>query len=318
MRIIVIGGIGYVGRTLSNMLIDEHEVCIVDNLRCGEKRLDKMDLTKVRLDRADIRDLNKIKEIVTGFKPDVMIHLAAIHYIPECDKYPDLAVSTNVTGTVNLLSVCPENCRFVYASTAAVYEPHEGALDEDTTPIGPMDVYGLSKLHGEDYTKYYAKLRNFPAVVARLFNVIGSGETNPHVLPEIYAQLKSGTKTLKLGNLTPLRDYIDVSDAASGFFAAAVRGDVNNGEVITVNLGMNRQYTVEELLEKVKINTGVSFSVEKDMDRVRKVDRPSLLADNNRIKNIFGWKPDRDIDKTLKTMWDNPDLPESLTTKYKV
>ena len=126
-----------------------------------------------------------------------------------------MRVETNVHGTVNLLCAAPPGTRFVFASSGAVYKPDDKPHVEDDATLGPSDVYGYTKLHGEHYVKYFAAQRVSRAVVVRLFNVVGPGETNPHLLPEIIAQLKAGRTTLRLGNMSPKRDYIHVRDAAS-------------------------------------------------------------------------------------------------------
>lgn len=318
MKILITGGNGYVGRTLCRMLYEEHDICVLDNLRYGENRFTQDELNKIRFEESDLRQKSKVSDIVSKFNPDVIIHLAAIHFIPECESDPELAISTNICGTVNLLSGCPSDCRFVFASSGAVYQPEEQPHIENSSPLRPSDVYGFTKLHGEDYVKYFAKSENFPAVIVRLFNAVGSGETNPHVIPEIIAQLKAGNKTLKLGNIQPKRDYIHVKDAAAGFAATALNGKLEKGETVTVNLGTQIQYSVEDLLLKLKDIAQVEFELETDPTRLRKVDRPFLGANITKIKELFKWKPQFDIDIALMEMWKDPDLPKYFIEKYKI
>lgn len=318
MKILVSGGNGYVGRTLCQLLYEQHDVCVLDNLRYGINRFKQGELKKIRFEETDIRQISKVSDIVNKFNPDVIIHLAAIHFIPECESDPELAISTNICGTVNLLSVCPSGCRFIFASSGAVYQPDNKPHIENSSALGPSDVYGYTKLHGEDYVKYFSKLKNYPAVIVRLFNAVGPGETNPHVIPEIVAQLKAGHKTLKLGNLKPKRDYIYIKDAASGFAATALNGDLKKGETVTVNLGTQVQYSVEDLLNKLKNIAQLEFEIETDTTRLRKVDRPFLSADITKIKELFKWKPQFDIDLALMEMWTEPDLPEFLIKKYEI
>lgn len=318
MKILIAGGNGYVGRVLCQILYDKHDVCVIDNLRYGANRFKQDELKKIRFEEADLRHKSNIADIVNKYTPNVIINLAAIHFIPECENDPELAISTNICGTVNLLSVCPSDCRFVFASSGAVYQPDNNPYSENSSPLGPLDIYGYTKLHGEDYVKYFSKLKNFPAVIVRLFNVVGPGETNPHVLPEIVAQLKAGRKSLKLGNLKPKRDYIYVKDAALGFAATALNGDVKNGETAVVNLGSQIQYSVEELLKKIKNIAEIEFEVETDTTRLRKVDRPFLGANITKIKELFKWNPQFDMDFALTEMWKEPDLPKSLIRKYEL
>lgn len=315
-RVLISGGAGFVGRTLCRLIYDNQDVCVVDTLNFGPDRFEPAELGKFRLETIDIRDLDALTALVDDFKPDVIVHLAAIHFIPACEGQPGNASSINVVGTVNLLSVCPADCRFVFASTGAVYAPSDALHDEVTSEIGPRDAYGFNKLHGEDYVRYFAGTKNLAAVIVRLFNVAGPGETNPHLLPEIVAQMKAGRNSVKLGNLWPKRDYIHVRDAASGFAAAGLNGTVAQGEVVTVNLGTSKQYSVNEIIERLRLLSGVEFAVEADASRVRAVDRPFLGAAIDRIGEKFSWTPQFDINDALSDLWSNPDFTRELATKY--
>jgi UDP-glucose 4-epimerase len=317
MKILVTGGNGYVGRELCRQLYGEHDVCVVDTLRYGTNRFSADDLAQIKLVVADVNDATAMTKVMNDVAPDIVIHLAAIHYIPECESDPSLAVLTNVVGTVNVLNACPEGSRFVYASSGAVYKPDAQPHSEIEALVGPTDVYGFSKLHGEQYVRYLAQLRGLAAVTVRLFNVVGPGETNPHLLPEIVAQLKAGHTSISLGNLWPKRDYIHVKDAAQGFAAAALEGSVRLGETVTVNLGTANSYSVAEIVRKLRRISGCAFRLRQDRSRMRASDRPILAADNTRIQSLFGWRAQHTIDDALSDLWGDPDLSESLMAKYR-
>jgi len=317
MRILITGGNGYVGRELCRLLYDDHEVCVVDSLRYGQNRFCKADLAKISLVVADITRQAEIEAAIREFQPEAVIHLAAIHYIPECERDPGLTVATNVAGTVNVLMSIPEGCRFVFASSGAVYKPDTRPHAENAAAVEPTDIYGFSKLQGEQYVRYLALARNIPAVIVRLFNVVGPGETNPHLLPEIVAQLKAGRTSISLGNIWPKRDYIHVKDAARGFAAAASADAVQPGDVITVNLGTSKLYSVADIITKLKDVSGCNFTFQEDKARVRAVDRPVLAADISLIQKSFGWHAVHTIDDALSDLWREPDLAESLVAKYR-
>ncbi len=202
-------------------------------------------------------------------------------------------------------------------SSGAVYSPDTKAHNEAHGLIGPSDIYGYTKLHGEHYVTYLAAQRGLQGAVVRLFNVVGPGETNPHLMPEIVAQLKAGRTTLRLGNMWPKRDYIHVRDAARGFVAVALKHDGASGATVTVNLGTSHTYSVAEIVEKLRLVVPDPFTVEEDLSRRRAVDRPHLEADITEIRRRFGWTPQADIDEALADLWREPDFCPALEGKYR-
>jgi UDP-glucose 4-epimerase len=253
-----------------------------------------------------------VAAVIKRFCPEIVLHLAAIHFIPECERDPLNAEDVNVLGTINLLRACPDGARFVFASTGAVYRPDKVPHDELRSVVEPADVYGFTKLHAEDYVRYFVQHRNLSSVIVRLFNVIGPGETSPHLLPEIIHQLKSGNVRIKLGNVWPERDYIHVDDAAAGFREVALKGAIPLGMTKTVNLATGKQYSVSMILEQLRPLTGIPIEVEHDESRARSVDRPFLRANISRIQAEFGWSPKLGIADALADIWLDPDLTPSL------
>src|SRR5439155_2778218 len=145
-----------------------------------------------------------------------IFHFAAVHYIPFCTANPFEAMRINVLGTQAVIDAAAAGPtgRIVFASTSDVYSVKDAPLSEDD-PIGPYTVYGTTKMMSERLLWLATTMNPRLSVsVARLFNVYGPRETNPHVLPEVLDQLKSGGCTLRLGNLWPLRDFVFVEDVA--------------------------------------------------------------------------------------------------------
>lgn len=309
MKIVLTGANGFVGaEAFAQLIRDGHHVLAVDSLRYGGWRISS-DEDTAQLVRLDLRDCKRTIDVIEAYEPDAVIHLAAVHFIPECEQLPHDAVSINVEATVNMLLACPPGCRFVFASTAAVYAPSDVPHDEGA-PVGPMDVYGHTKLAAEQLVRHFAESKELDAVIVRLFNVVGPGETNPHVLPEIIGQLRRGARTLALGNTSPKRDYIYVGDAAAGFIAAATRPLPTGGRALVANLGTGAAHSVDEMVALMSEVLGEDIVITTDPARVRRSDRPHLCAANDRFRVTFDWTPTHDIRRSLRATWQDPRMSE--------
>jgi len=303
MRILVTGGAGYVGRTLVQRFLryPTAELHVLDNLASGEHRL-TAEGGSLTLHRVDLRDADAVAAVMRTVLPSVIFHLAAVHYIPACEAAPGDAVGINVAGTVNLMHAVIDRPRFVFASTAAVYSPSDSPHAESGRGIGPVDIYGLTKLQAERYIEYYHQLGKVDAVIVRLFNVIGPGETNPHLVPAIIRQISRGQRKVRLGNLFPKRDYIHVEDAAEGFMRLAEVAGEGSTPVIS-NLGTGRSYAVGEIVEKIGDAAGVELEIEQDPERIRSNDRPLLCASTEMLRTLTGWAPGTRVDDSLRAAW---------------
>ena len=111
-RILITGGCGFVGRELVNTIQEQYEVHVVDNLLCGSHRLSKMNTAKFNFHNIDLRDKDDTESLVRKISPDIIIHLAAIHFIPQCENEPELACSTNILATINILKCIKKETKF--------------------------------------------------------------------------------------------------------------------------------------------------------------------------------------------------------------
>jgi UDP-glucose 4-epimerase len=207
----------------------------------------------------------------------------------------------NVVGTQALLDACKAHApaRLVVASTMAVY-PIKAGFNHEDDPAGPTDIYGLSKWINEQQLELFARDTGIRCAAARLSNIYGPNETNPHVIPEIFEQVARGETELALGNIKPLRDYVYTSDVARALWLIGRR---SKQPYRVYNVGTGSEYSVEEIVSRLARISGRALKIRVAADRVRKADRMHLLADPTRIAQEIGWRPEYTIDRGLTELW---------------
>ncbi|MGH7900319.1 MAG: NAD-dependent epimerase/dehydratase family protein [Thermodesulfobacteriota bacterium] len=237
---------------------------------------------------------------VDGFGPEIVVHLAAIHFIPYCNKNPVKAVETNILGTRYLLEACKSSKldTFVFASSAAIYGISDSKLSEEDLPE-PNDIYGFTKLTGEDLCRLFHLETGVRTIIGRLSNVYGPGETNAHVIPEIIKQLIEGKAEIELGNIEPKRDFINVKDVAEAFIALL---DDLKGDFGIFNIGSGKEYSVRQILEICERIIGSEIRAKGTKSRIRKTDRMHLLSDVEKIMRETSWRPRTNIEEGLREL----------------
>ncbi|GGL36215.1 UDP-glucose 4-epimerase [Halarchaeum grantii] len=304
-RVLVTGGTGFIGSYVTRQLLNEGSIVhALDNGFTGDESLVPDDVT---VHQADIRELDEVVDVVEEVSPDVLIHLAAIHFIPYCNENPEDAFDVNVMGTRNVLEAArglDGLKRVVNTSSAAVYAPDPGPHVE-TEGIGPMDIYGRTKLVAEDEARLFNADTGVPTASARLFNVYGTRETNSHLIPAILEQLEGGSRSVDLGNLSPARDFIYASDIASALITLASEF---NGEYRAYNVGTGTEHSVREVVEAVRDALGEEITIEQDEERVRESDRPHLKADITRLTGEFDWEPTYELREGLAKVLAEEDI----------
>ena len=289
-RIMVTGGLGFVGSRLVRKLVqqDAGDVIVLDDQSLGVPENLGSAAERVTIAAIDICDKEAVTRAIGELAPQVVIHLAALHFIPACDADPKRCIDVNVGGTQSVLDGCllaPVEA-VVLASTAAVYSPDLHAHD-DQAAVGPIDIYGLSKLWSEQLGELFHRKSEVPVGVARLFNVFGPGETNPHLIPAVIRQAQNGEE-LHLGNLSTKRDYIFVDDVADGLIALAAA--VPEHGTLSCNLGREQAVDGFELVATVGELLDRELRVLTDPARMRASDRPVLLSDCTRAHALLGWR----------------------------
>jgi UDP-glucose 4-epimerase len=298
-RVLVTGGAGFIGSALIGHLKDPGaEVFVIDDLSFGRRELAAV--ADDHFFKMDIRDRSRMQDVVKDVRPDRVLHLAAIHFIPYCNAHPVEAADININGTVSVLDACEvAGVEQVFvASTAAVYPVTDGPVNESVQP-GPMDIYGITKLAAEKIAMEFHLRTGVPVIIGRFFNAFGPNETNAHLIPEIQRQLLSGARRIKLGNLDPKRDFIHTDDM--GVAITRLLDVVRKGCEV-VNIGRGIEYSVRDVVAAFERQLGEKVEIEVDPSRVRKVERMHLLADISRLKELTGWEPRWDLDQAIATL----------------
>jgi UDP-glucose 4-epimerase len=303
MKVLITGGAGFIGSAIVPKLQNEnYDVYVYDNLSFGNR--DFINIDDEHFFLGDIRDKETLNTVFQKVSPDVIIHLAAIHFIPYCNEHPFESSDINIRGTMNVLNAA-KNCnnlnKIIFASTAAVYPISDHAVAENDEVL-PLDIYGLSKLAGEELLKKFHLETSIDTICCRFFNAFGPNETNPHLIPEIEKQLREGERVIALGNLKPKRDFIHTHDMANAI-EAIVKLDNIGFDIF--NLGRGIEYAVTEVVAEFEKILNEKITIEVDPARVRKVERLHLLADVTKLKERTGWEPKWSLNQGINDLVEN-------------
>ena len=238
----------------------------------------------------DIRDPYGVKEAMKGC--DAVLHLAALIAIPYSYHSPDTYMDTNIKGTLNVLQAARELGvqRVIHTSTSEVYGTARFVPITEEHPLQGQSPYSASKI-GADQVAYsfYASF-SLPVVIVRPFNTYGPRQSARAVIPTIITQIARGQRQIKLGAVSPTRDFSYVQDTVAGFIAA-LNSEQGLGEV--VNFGSNFEISIGDTARLIAETMNTEIEIITDEARLRpensEVER--LWADNTKVRQLFGWQP---------------------------
>lgn len=250
----------------------------------------KETLEGVELFAGDIRDAERVRQGVCGC--DYVFHLSSLIAIPYSYDAPRSNVETNVIGALNVLQACRESdtlTRLVHVSTSEVYGTAQQVPISENHPLVGQSPYSASKIAADKIAESYHLSFDLPVVIARPFNTFGPRQTARAVIPTIASQLLAGRSTLKLGALSPTRDFNFVTDTAAGMLALALCKEAE-GEV--VNIGTGEEWSIAHTVELLCEIVGRQVEIISDEARIRpeKSEVNRLIADNRKIATLTGWR----------------------------
>jgi dTDP-glucose 4,6-dehydratase len=238
----------------------------------------------------DVRDPHGVRQAMQGC--DTVLHLAALIAIPYSYHSPDTYVDTNVKGTLNVLQAARQLDvqRVVHTSTSEVYGTARFVPITEEHPLQGQSPYSATKIAADQLAYSFYASFGLPVVIARPFNTYGPRQSARAVIPTIVTQIASGRRAIKLGAVSPTRDFNYIQDTVAAFIAI-LDSDQGQGEVF--NFGSNYEISIGDTLELIADIMGTRIELETDAERLRpqrsEVER--LWADNSKARRLLGWEP---------------------------
>jgi NAD dependent epimerase/dehydratase len=318
-RVLVTGADGFIGSRLVEMLVSKgYKVRALSQYNSFNNWGWLEDVPckdKIEILTGDIRDPHYCKYITKDI--DIIFHLAALIAIPYSYVAPDSYVDTNIKGTLNICQAAKENgnIRVIHTSTSEVYGTAQYVPIDENHPTQPQSPYSATKIAADAMAMSFYNAFDLPVTIARPFNTYGPRQSARAVIPTIVTQISNGVKEIKLGDVTPTRDFNYVDDTCRGFIALA-ECDESIGE--TVNIGSNFEISIGDTLNLIKelMNSDVEFVVDENRIRPSKSEVFRLWCDNSKIKELTGFKPQVNIKEGLQKTIDWITQPDNLK-KYK-
>lgn len=311
MRVLITGISGFAGSHLADHFLAQgkHEVFGTIKWRSNRDNIRHIE-DKIHLLNCDIKDPYAMRSVLEASRPDQIFHLAAQSYVPFSWSAPLETIETNITGELNLFERVRElklDPAIHIAGSSEEYglvEPHELPITEEN-PLRPLSPYGVSKI-AQDFLGYqYHKSYGLRIVRTRAFNHTGPRRGEVFVTSNFARQLveiERGRRrpVLRVGNLSAVRDFLDVRDVVRAYALALEKG--RPGEVY--NIASGKGITIQELLDRLIKLTDGTIKVEQDPDRLRPSDVELLTGSAEKFRKATGWQPEIPFDQTLKDLVD--------------
>lgn len=319
-NVLVTGSEGFIGSHLTEELLEDGykvRAFVLYNSFNNWGWLDTLPEDKLReieIFTGDIRDPNGVKEAMKGI--DEVYHLAALIAIPFSYHSPDTYVDTNIKGTLNVLQAARDldTHRVLVTSTSEVYGTAQYVPIDELHPYQGQSPYSATKIGADRLAESFYRSFNTPVSIVRPFNTYGPRQSARAVIPTIITQLLAGKKEIKLGALTPTRDFNYVKDTANGFLAIAKEHKCIGEEI---NIATQNEISIGQLAQELidQINPSAKIICDEERLRPEKSEVNRLLGCNEKIKRLTGWEPKYTLRQGLA---ETIDFLQSNIERYKV
>ncbi|HNW30295.1 MAG TPA: GDP-mannose 4,6-dehydratase [Spirochaetota bacterium] len=289
MNILITGINGFVGTILRRLLEERgYRVSGID-IRSTDSNVRVVDITDQTAVMRNMEELN----------PDFIFHLAAISRVDYTN--PSLLYSINVTGTLNLLTAAshlPEKPGFLLVSSSQIYGIVDDASQPITeqAPIRPVNHYGASKASAEHLVQVFHYEHGLPITIVRPFNHIGRGQDPHFVIPKIVKSIRENNTTIQLGNLSVMRDFLDVRDVGDAYIR--IMENFKDGSVF--NIASGTAYKLSDLVEVIQEIARVKLDIHHSDSLIRKNEILKAVGDSSAFKKQYNWQPVYSIRDSLE------------------
>lgn len=295
-KVLVTGADGFIGSHLTESLLEQgYDVKAFTyynsfNTWGWLDSFPKEKLDAIEIFSGDIRDPNGVREAMKGV--DQVFHLAALIAIPFSYHSPDSYVDTNIKGTLNVLQAARDlkTERVLVTSTSEVYGTAQYVPIDEKHPFQGQSPYSATKIGADRIAESFYRSFEMPITIVRPFNTYGPRQSARAVIPTIITQLLSGKEQIKLGSLTPTRDFNYVKDTAQGFIEIS-KSEKTIGEEI--NIATQNEISIGELAEELirQINPQAQIICDEQRLRPEKSEVNRLLGSNEKIRKLTNWEP---------------------------
>ncbi len=299
-KVLVTGADGFIGSHLTEELVragQEVKAFVYYNSFNSWGWLDSLPpeiLKEIEIFAGDIRDPNGVRTAMQG--REVIYHLAALIAIPFSYHSPDAYVDTNIKGTLNVLQAARDHQpeRVLITSTSEVYGTAQYVPIDEKHPYQGQSPYSATKIGADRLAESFYRSFQLPVTIVRPFNTYGPRQSLRAVIPTIITQLLSGCQTIKLGALSPTRDFNYVKDTVAGFMAIAAAEKAIGEEI---NIATGQEISIGQLAEELirQINPQAGIVCDEERLRPEKSEVNRLLGSNEKIKAMTGWQPRYDL-----------------------
>lgn len=313
-QVVVTGADGFIGSHLTELLLSKGfavKALVQYNSFGNRGWLEGLNHPALQIVAGDVRDPAFCRALVRG--ADLVFHLAALIAIPFSYEAPDSYIQTNISGTLNICQAVRENpgCKLLVTSTSEVYGTASYVPIDENHPRQPQSPYSASKIGADAIAMSFYNAFSTDITIVRPFNTYGPRQSARAFIPAMIIQIAAGKKEIKVGDLTPTRDFNFVEDTCRGFLAIA---EADNTAGQEINIATQKEISMEEVLKTIARQMKAEVKWITDNERLRPTSSEvyRLLGSNEKIRKLTGWQPkvsfEEGIKKTINWMLSNGNI----------